>query len=103
MTVEHRYVAAMTQANRIRLTFTAQLGDHSAGMVEGVDGSGYTLDQLTFDGLIAMGYRLRVAVYGVRLTARAFETIATAWPREAPPPARGRVNVVPPGQCPCRC
>ena len=53
-------------------------------MVEWVDGSGNTVDQLTFDALIAMGYRLRVAVYGVRLTAGSFETVATAWPREAP-------------------
>lgn len=84
MTVEQRYVAAMTQANRIRLAFTAQFGDRSVGMVEWVDGSGNTVDQLTFDALIAMGYRLRVAVYGVRLTAGSFETVATAWPREAP-------------------
>lgn len=31
-----------------------------------------------------MGYRPRVAVYGVRLTAGSLETVATAWPREAP-------------------
>ncbi len=77
-------VAAMTQANRIRLAFTAQFGERSVGMVEWVDGSGNTVDQLTFDALIAMGYRLRVAVYGARLTAGSFETVATAWPREAP-------------------
>lgn len=62
MTVEYRYVAAMTQVNRIRLTFTAQFGGCCAGMVEWVDGSGNTVDQLTFDALIATGYRLRVAV-----------------------------------------
>lgn len=83
-TVEQRYGAAMTQADRIRLAFTAQFGERSAGMVEWVDGSGNRVDQLTFDALIAMGYRLRVAVYGVRLTAGSFETVATAWPREAP-------------------
>lgn len=58
-------------------------GGRSAGMVEWVDGSGNTADQLTLDTLIAMGNRLRVAVYGVRLTAGLLETVAAARPREA--------------------
>ncbi len=84
MTVEQRYVAAMTNANRIRLAMRGQFGDRVIGMVEWVDSSGNTVDQLTLDALISMDYRVKVFSYGARLTADEFEAVATPWPREAP-------------------
>jgi zona occludens toxin len=53
-------------------------------MVKWVDSSGNTADQLTFDQLIAMGYKVNIANFGVTLSARTYESVATAWPREAP-------------------
>lgn len=84
MTIEQRYVAELTNVNRIRLVFRASMGDRQVGMVEWVDSSGNTADQLTFDQLIAMGYKVKIAAFGVTLSARTYESVATAWPRQAP-------------------
>lgn len=84
MTIQQRYVAQLTDANRIRLVFRATMGEREVGMVEWVDSSGNTADQLTFDQLIAMGYKVNIANFGVTLSARTYESVATAWPREAP-------------------
>ncbi|MBH1408159.1 hypothetical protein I5U08_01390 [Stenotrophomonas maltophilia] len=81
---EQRYVAQLSKANRIRLALTASFGERQVGMVEWVDSSNNTADQLSFDALIAMGYRVRVFAYGAKLTAEDFTVIATAWPRQAP-------------------
>lgn len=81
---EQRYVAALSEKNRIRLALTATFGDRQVGMVEWVDSSGNTVDQLSFDALVALGYRIKIASYGARLAAGDFETIATPWPREVP-------------------
>lgn len=81
---EQRYVARLSKSNRIRLALTASFGERQVGMVEWVDSSNNTSDQLSFDALIAMGYRVRVFAYGAKLTAEDFTVIATAWPRQAP-------------------
>ncbi len=84
LTPEQRYVAQLSKSNRIRLALTARFGERQVGMVEWVDSSNNTADQLSFDALIAMGYRVRVFAYGAKLTAEDFTVIATAWPRQAP-------------------
>jgi zona occludens toxin len=81
---EQRYVAALSDRHRVRLALTASFGDRQVGMVEWVDSSGNTAEQLTFDALVALGYRIKVAPYGVRLTAGEYAVVATPWPREAP-------------------
>lgn len=81
---EQQYVAALTQRNRIRLALSATFGDRQIGMVEWVDSSGNTVEQLTFDAIVALGYRIKVATYGVTLTAGDFAAVATPWPRERP-------------------
>lgn len=81
---EQRYVAALTQRNRVRLALIGTFGDRQVGMVEWVDSSGNTVDQLTFDAIVVLGYRIKVATYGVRLTAGEFSAVVTAWPRERP-------------------
>lgn len=77
-------MAALTQRNRIRLALSGTYGDRQIGMVEWVDSSGNTVDQLTFDAIVALGYRIKVATYGIRLTAGDFAAVATPWPRERP-------------------
>lgn len=81
---EQQYVAALTERNRIRLAVSATYGDRQIGMVEWVDSSGNTVEQLTFDAIVALGYRIKVATYGIRLTAGDFAAVATPWPRERP-------------------
>lgn len=81
---EQRYVAQLSKSNRIRLALTASFGERQVGMVEWVDSSNNTADQLSFDALIAMGYRVRVFAYGAKLTADDYTLIATPWPRESP-------------------
>lgn len=84
LSAEQRYVAALTGRHRIRLALVASFGERQVGMVEWVDSSGNTAEQLTFDALLELGYRIKIATYGVRLSAGDFTTIATAWPRERP-------------------
>ena len=81
---EQQYVAALTQRNRIRLALSGTYEDRQIGMVEWVDSSGNTVDQLTFDVIVALGYRTKVATDGIRLTAGNFAAVATPWPRERP-------------------
>lgn len=81
---EQRYVAALSERHRVRLALTASFGDRQVGVVEWVDSSGNTADQLSFDALVALGYRVKVAAYGVRLIAGDYSVVATPWPRERP-------------------
>lgn len=84
LTPEQRYVAQLSKANRIRLALTAVFGDRQVGMVEWVDSSNNTVDQLTFDALIALGFRVRVFAYGANISADNYKLVATPWPRQAP-------------------
>lgn len=45
MRVQQRYMAQLTDANRIRFVFRATMGEREVGMAEWVDSSGNTADQ----------------------------------------------------------
>lgn len=53
-------------------------------IIEWVDSSNNTVDQLTFDALIALGFRVRVFAYGASISADNYKLVATPWPRQAP-------------------
>ena len=84
LTSEQRYIMGISDKARIRLAMIAQIGGVDHGWVEWVDTSNSVIETLDLKQLSALGFDVSVHTYGVRLAAKQYVLVATAWPREVP-------------------
>lgn len=81
---EQQYIVDLSNKSRIRLAMLAQIGNQDRAMIEWVDSSNQSIEQLDLEDLRALGYTVSVESYGVRLSVADQVFVATNWPRIRP-------------------
>lgn len=84
LSAEQRYVFEDLKARgRIRLQALAQVGSTTRAWVEWLDTQGNQVEALELDQLVALGVKVEILRYGVRLAAGDHVQVATPWPKPA--------------------
>jgi len=85
LTPEQQYIVKLGETARIRLGMLAQVPSGDRAWIQWISTDGnQVVEQLEMTQIRALGFRVTVETYGVRIAAKKHVAIATAWPYEQP-------------------
>lgn len=85
LTPEQQYIASLGDKSRIRLGMLATVSSGERAWIQWISNDGNeVIEQLEMTQIRAMGFRVTVEAYGVRIAAGKHVMIATSWPYTQP-------------------
>lgn len=85
LTPEQRYIVQLGERARIRVAMLAQVPSGDRAWVQWVSNdTNEVIEQMEMTQIRALGFRVTVEVYGVRIAAKQHVIVATAWPYTQP-------------------
>lgn len=85
LTPEQQYIVKLGETARIRLGMLAQVPSGDRAWIQWISTDGnQVVEQMEMTQIRALGFRVTVEPYGVRIAAKKHVAVATAWPYEQP-------------------
>jgi zona occludens toxin len=85
LTPEQQYIVQLGERARIRLAMLAQVPSGNRAWLQWVSNdTNEVIEQMDMTQIRALGFRVTVEVYGVRIAAKHHVIVATAWPYTQP-------------------
>ncbi|WP_313178535.1 zonular occludens toxin domain-containing protein [Stenotrophomonas sp.] len=85
LTPEQQYIVKLGDKARVRLAMLAQVPSGDRAWIQWISNDGSeVIEQMEMTQIRALGFRVTVEVYGVRIAAKKHVMIATAWPYTQP-------------------